>query len=200
MAGLWGDRLLGLRRPSEELRTNARLRERGAPVPRPVLVAGHRGRGLFWRAAVATLHEENAVDGVAFLAGAPQPERLLRACAAAGSAVRVLHDAGGRHRDLHVKNVLVRETGSETQALLIDLDRARVVPELDARARMAEIMRLYRSLVKRGLDTVVGSEGYRAFLSSYTAGDAALGAALLAHLPRELRRLALHRLGHRLGL
>ena len=37
--------------------------------------------------------------------------------------MRVLHDAGGRHRDLHVKNVLVREAGSETQALLIDLLR-----------------------------------------------------------------------------
>jgi len=200
LAGLWGDRLLGLRRPSEELRTNARLRARGAPVPRPVLVAGHRRGGPFWRAALATLHEENSLDGVAFLGSEPQPERLLRACAAAGSAVRALHDAGGRHRDLHVKNVLVREAGSETQALLIDLDRARLVPELRPRARMAEIMRLYRSLVKRGLDAAVGREGCQAFFSAYTAGDAGLGAALLAQLPRERRRLALHRLGHRLGL
>ena len=199
LAGLWGDRLLGLRRPSAELRTNARLRARGAPVPRPVLVAGQRRSGPFWRAAVATLHEENAVDGVVFLAGAPRPERLLRACSAVGSAVRALHDTGGRHRDLHVKNVLVREAGSETQALLIDLDRARLVPELNARARMAEIMRLYRSLVKRGLVDVVGREGCQAFLSSYTEGDQSLGSALLAHLPRERRRLAMHRLGHRLS-
>ena len=199
LAGLWGDRLLGLGRPSAELRTNARLRARGAPVPRPVLVAGQRRSGPFWHAAVATLHEENAVDGVAFLASAPQPERLLRACAAVGSAVRVFHDAGGRHRDLHVKNVLVREAGSETQALLIDLDRARLVPELDTRARMAEIMRLYRSLVKRGLVAAVGREGCQSFLSAYTAGEQSLGSALLAHLPRERRRLAMHRLGHRLS-
>jgi 3-deoxy-D-manno-octulosonic acid kinase len=200
LAGLWGDRLLGPGRPSAELRTNARLRARGAPVPRPVLVAARRRRGPFWRAALATLHEENSVDGVAFLAGTPQPERLLRACAAAGSAVRALHEAGGQHRDLHVKNVLLREEGSEMRALLIDLDRARLLPELGPRARMAEIMRLYRSLVKRGLEAPVGREGCQAFFSAYTAGDAALGAALLTHLPRERRRLALHRLGHRLGL
>jgi hypothetical protein len=93
----------------------------------------------------------------------------------------------------------VREVGSETQALLIDLDRARLVLELNARARMAEIMRLYRSLVKRGLVAVVGGEGCQAFLSAYTDGDPSLGTALLAHLPRERRRLALHRLGHRLS-
>jgi hypothetical protein len=168
-------------------------------VPRAVFVAARRRWGAFWTAGVATVHEEGSVDGVAFLGGAPGAERRLRACAAAGAAVRRLHDAGVRHGDLHVKNLLLREVGDRTETLIVDLDRARAAAGADARARMAEIMRLYRSLVRRGLADTLGPEGCQRFLDAYTRGDPRLRAALLAHLPRERRRLARHALGHRLA-
>src|SRR5262249_18956366 len=47
-----------------------------------------------------------------------------RAAAAAGRALRRFHDLGGRHRDLHAGNLLLRETEACAEALLVDLDRA----------------------------------------------------------------------------
>jgi Ser/Thr protein kinase RdoA (MazF antagonist) len=143
---------------------------------------------------VGTVHEEDTRDGIAFLTGRPGRPRILRAAAAAGEAVRRFHGAGGCHADLHVGNLLLREGRTGTSALLIDLDRARVLAEVGARERMAELMRLYRSLVKRGMQELVSSRACARFLAAYTAGDRALRRELLRHLPRERLRLALHAL------
>jgi len=193
LARLWGDRWLGLARAEAELRAAARLRAAGAPVARPALVAGERRRGV-WRAAVATWYEPRAQDARAFLAGAPDPARVARAASAAGAALRRFHDAGGRHRDLHLGNLLLREDPAGAELLLVDLDRARCGRPPRAPARFAEIMRLYRSLAKRGLAGAVGRRGCAAFLRAYTGTDRDLRRALLRNLPRERRRLALHRL------
>ncbi len=193
---LRGDRLLGLGRPLSELRVGARLRAAGAPVARTLLVAGRRCAGPLWRSVVGTLHEEAAIDGGAFLAAPPDALRLLRAARATGAAVRRLHEAGGRHADLHVGNILLREHGGGTEALLVDFDQARIGDRPGPRARMAEIMRLYRSLLKRDLLETLGAAGCRAFLAGYTGGDRTLRRALLRHLPRERRHIAVHRLGY----
>jgi tRNA A-37 threonylcarbamoyl transferase component Bud32 len=193
---LWGDRLLGLGRPLSELRVSARLRAAGVPLARPLLVAGHRRAGLLSRAVVGSLHEEAAIDGAAFLAAQPDAARLLRAARVTGAAVRCLHEAGGRHPDLHVGNILLREHAGGTDALLVDFDRARVGERPGPRARMMEIMRLYRSLLKRGLLETAGAAGCRAFLAGYDGGDRTLRRALLRHLPRERRRIAVHRWGY----
>jgi hypothetical protein len=111
--------------------------------------------------------------------------------------VRRLHDAGGRHADLHIGNLLLLERQSEIEVLVIDLDRARVVAELTPARRMAELMRLYRSLLKRRLDRRVGPREYATFFGAYVAGDRTLRRALLTHLPREQRRIARHALLYR---
>ena len=59
---------------------------------------------------------------------------------------------------------------------------------------MTELMRLHRSIVKRGLEKVDGTQGFAHFFDAYTGGDRALRRALLTHLPAERVRLALHRL------
>jgi tRNA A-37 threonylcarbamoyl transferase component Bud32 len=194
--GVLGRRLLSLARPLAELEVTTRLRARGSPVPQAVLVLGQRSRGL-WRADVGTVYEEESVDGESFLRSAPSRARLLRAARAAGLAVRQLHDAGGRHADLHIGNLLVRERDLETQALIIDLDRARIEPGLSEARRMAELMRLHRSLVKRRLTGRVGDRGYAAFFRAYVAGDRGLRRALLTTLRHEQRRIALHALLYR---
>jgi tRNA A-37 threonylcarbamoyl transferase component Bud32 len=192
------DRLLGLARPLAELRVHARMRSAGVPVPIPVLIAARRVRG-FYRAALATLYEEDTLDGVTLLASRSGAAMRRRAARAAGAAVRALHDAGGRHRDLHIGNLLFRDRAGGIEALVVDLDRARVSLPPGAGARMAELMRLHRSLVKRGLLAEVGARGCADFLASYTAGDRALRGALLRYLPRERARLAVHAWGWRLG-
>ena len=193
LARLWGDRWLGTARAEAELRAAARLLAAGAPVARPALVAGERRRGV-WRIAVATWYEPRALDARAFLTGTPDPARVARAASAAGAALRRFHDAGGRHRELHAGNLLLREDAAGVEALLVDLDRARCGRPPRAPARFAEIMRLYRSLAKRDLASAVGHRGCAAFLRAYTGTDRGLRRALLRNLRRERRRLAFHRL------
>lgn len=189
---LLGHRYLGLGRPRREVAATARLREAGAPVPAPALVIGLAAAWPFWRALVGTELEEGAQDAVAFLAEPPSPARLLRAAGAAGRALRRFHDAGGVHPDLHVKNLLVRESGDGAEVIVIDLDRARVSAPVSARERMTELMRLLRSLHKRALVEAVGARGIARFFAAYTAGDRTLRRALLAHRGREERRIVRH--------
>jgi hypothetical protein len=189
---LLGASLLGLARPLQELAGTALLRSRGAPVPRPAFVWGEHRIGPFYRAAVATWLEEESQDALGFLEGSPSRVRMYRAAVAAGRAVRRLHDAGGRHADLQVKNLLLREHEAETECVVIDLDRVRVVEAVGPRRRMQELMRLTRSLLKRGVLATVGPRAVARFFGAYVGRDRELRRALLAHLPRERLRVALH--------
>jgi 3-deoxy-D-manno-octulosonic acid kinase len=197
LLGPWlGGAIFDPSRPARELCATARLRAAGAPVATPVLALAWR-RGWLWRGAVATRFVPDAIDAGAFLEAAPSPERCRRILAAAGRTVRRFHDAGGWHADLHVANLLVRETQGP-EIWIIDLDRARVGPPPDPRARMSQLMRLYRSLRKRGLLAAAGgARGCATFLSGYADGDRALRRALAASLPAERRRVALHALRYR---
>ena len=197
LGGALGGQLFGLTRPLNELKVNAALELAGAPVPQPVFAIGERTRGPFFRAAFGTLHVERSQNGVELLGDSPGREgRTLDSAAAAGAAIRRFHDAGARHPDLHLGNLLFSAEEHQIQALVIDLDRAEVGPPPGPRGRMAELMRLHRSVVKRGLLEVIGARGCARFFDAYTGGDRALRRAMLAHLPLERARLALHRLAY----
>jgi 3-deoxy-D-manno-octulosonic acid kinase len=196
LGSVLGERYAGPTRVIRELEVTAGLRAAGAPVPDPVLALARRRRPGF-ALAIATVHEADTMDALAFLRNAPEPERMERAAAAAGAAVRRFHDAGGRHADLHVKNLLLRETEAGTEAIVIDLDRGRLAAPPTPRQRAAELGRLGRSLWKRGVAGAVGRRGTGAFLAAYCAGDAALREALVARLPAERRKARLHALRYR---
>ena len=169
LAPLWIGRLAGIDRVRNELLVTAELRERGAPVPRAVLAFALRS-GPLWRASIATIHIEAAPDGITFLRGQPSADRIERAADATGRAVRRFHDVGGRHRDLHLGNLLVREEDREVEAWVIDLDRCGAgQPPAEARRRH-ELRRLERSVAKRDVHDVVGPRGLEAFLRGYAAG------------------------------
>jgi 3-deoxy-D-manno-octulosonic acid kinase len=181
-------------RPFAELAVTARLLAAGAPVPQPLLAIAWRS-GAVWRAALGTAFLDDAVDAATALAAPPPRRRLLLLLATAGRAVRRFHDVGGSHPDLHVGNLLVRERGGAAEAWIVDLDGARAGALPGPDERMAQLMRLHRSLVKRGLLVAAGGErGSLWFLHAYVAGDRALRRALLARLPAERRRLARHAL------
>lgn len=193
---LLGRAYLGTGRATREIAVTSALRAAGAPVPTPVLACAERLFSAWWTLAIGTIYEENTLDGVAWLEAAPDATSLVRVTRAAGRAVRAFHDAGGRHADLHVKNLLVRD-GSPPEVLLIDLDRARVTPGLTPGERMSQIMRLFRSLLKRELLTTVGRRGIASFFGAYCGDDRALRRALLRRVDRELRKVALHALRYR---
>jgi tRNA A-37 threonylcarbamoyl transferase component Bud32 len=194
---LLGSAFLGTSRSLAELSVTQRLRDAGAPVPRPALALARRLAGPLRACAVGTFFEEDAVDVADFLAAAPDAGRVLRAAEAAGEAVRRFHDAGGRHADLHVKNLLLREGEKGTACVVVDLDKARVASDATPGERMGELMRLFRSLVKRGLLERVGSRGCARFFSAYCGEDRRLRAALRRRLPAELRKVAVHQVGYR---
>lgn len=190
---LLGERFGSLRRPLRELEVTRELRAEGAPVPRAVGMVAER-RGPFHRLTVLTVLEEGTVDALAFLESAPDRARVLRATAAAGRAVRRFHDAGGRHADLHVKNLLVRERAEGTEVCVIDLDKARRTPGLTPEERMAQVMRLFRSLLKRGVLRTVGHRGCARFLGAYCGDDRPLRRAMMRRVDAELRMVAIHAL------
>lgn len=190
---LLGSALFGADRPLREIAVNAALRDAGAPVPRPAFGGAFRNR-IAWNGVVATFFEADTRDGELWLRDAASPASLPGALASAGGAVRRFHDAGGSHPDLHVKNLLVRERRDGCEILVIDLDRAIIAAPVSPRARMAQLMRLYRSLLKRKLMDVVGNAGCKTFFDAYVQDDRALRDALLARLPAERRRVAWHAL------
>ena len=191
---LLGPVFLGMSRPLRELRVTAELRSAGAPVPRPALALGRRLAGTLRSLVVGTYLEPDAVDALNFLESDPARPRLLRAASAVGRAVRRFHDEGGRHSDLHVKNLLIRERGDTAECIVIDLDKARITPGLTPGERMVQIMRLFRSLLKRGVLERVGSRGCARFFSAYCGEDRLLRRALWKRVDRELRKVAIHKL------
>jgi tRNA A-37 threonylcarbamoyl transferase component Bud32 len=191
LRALTGRRFLGLERSLRELAAASALCARGVPVPEPVLLIARR-RGVFWHVDVGS----RFAPGIAlerWLAGASGSPSVSRAARAAGRAVRRLHDAGGRHGDLHLGNLLVDPSDLEA-VTIVDLDRSRLCREVPAGRRMRELMRLERSLRKHRSPDL--AQFFDACLDGYTAGDEGLRAQLLAHRAREQLRNAVHRFAH----
>jgi 3-deoxy-D-manno-octulosonic acid kinase len=69
------------------------------------------------------------------------------AMGAAGRLIRRAHDAGLIHPDLNLKNILLT-AGPEAEAVLLDLDRGRLVGEVSSGARRRMLKRFWRSARK----------------------------------------------------
>ena len=204
LAWLWRDFVESPNRSLRELEILRQLRGRDAPVPIPVLAAAAR-RGALWRVALGTAFEEDAVDLETRLRTDPSPDWLRKAAGEVGRAIRCLHDRGACHGDLHAANIVIRNESARAEdsrrfpVVLVDLDRATLLEHVDTSDRMRDLMRLYRSLLKRRLLERVGDRGIATFLQAYTSGDRELRRELLDALPRERRRLRWHRLAWRLA-
>jgi len=197
LAPLLGDAIPGPGRPLREVRVTATLAAAGAPVVRPALALALRRFGPVWRGLVATWLEEGVRDGIDFLTGSPPPALRTAVCAAAGRAVRRFHDAGGVHADLHLGNLLVRATGQTPEVILCDLDRARMARAVPTRRRSRELARLYRSLLRRGLQDRLSDADLEAFAQAYIAGDSALARALARNRRARALGVAFHALRYR---
>ena len=93
-----------------------------------------------------------------------------------------------------MKNLLVHEeegTGA-LRVTVIDLDKTRITLGLTPDERMAQLVRLLRSLVKRNVIDTVGTRGCAAFFGSYCAGYRPLRRALWRRVDHELRKAAVH--------
>ncbi len=166
LAPLWRGGMGGFGRMRAEFIANHALHAKGAPVPEPVFALALR-RGALWDVGLATVHEADALDAVAFLSAQRPAARVLQAAHAAGEALRAFHSAGARHADLNLGNILIRERPERVDALIIDLDRVRTGRPPDAARRRTELRRLVRSLRRTGLGDALGAEARAAFHASY---------------------------------
>lgn len=190
---LWRGGFLGTRRARHELEVAQRLRQRGAEVSEPVLAATRR-RGALFEAIIATVYIENSLDLEGYARETSSPGQQRQVAATLGRCLRRFHDVGGTHPDLHAGNLMIENSGEDARAWIIDLDRARVRDRVSPRRRMREIMRLHRSLEKRGLKEGLGRDRLAAFWAAYVDSDRKLRAQLLSHRAREWRRTQRHRI------
>jgi len=126
---------------------------------------------------------------------------------AAGRLVRSLHDAGCRHADLTTKNMLVErsllEGPRKSQAprmWILDLDRARIVPDLGRADRTASLSRLYRYVFRRERESgpALARTDWARFLAAYEGDRRRRRVHARAILRADARSLRWHALGWRL--
>jgi 3-deoxy-D-manno-octulosonic acid kinase len=185
---LRGRRFLGRVRPLDELVLARRLLAARVPVVEAVAAVA-LGSPLGWRGFLVTREVRGGLDLQSWLyAREDHPHWPARdVLAAAGRAVRALHDAGVEHADLHGKNLLLDP--DTAGARVVDLDRARPHDApLSERERLGNLVRFARSVEKHRLRGMrVGRRDALRFLAAY-AGDAEGGARWLEAVRAELRR------------
>jgi tRNA A-37 threonylcarbamoyl transferase component Bud32 len=154
--GLWGrvarDLFLGSGRMLRELATYEHAWRRGVPTCQTAALRIEHVAGPLCRAYLVTVRIEGARNVEAYArsvgGGWPAPREEAKISGAIASALRKLHDSGIFHSDLNVKNILLRETLEGPEAFVIDFDRAVLMNHVSLDARMQNLVRLDRSVLK----------------------------------------------------
>ncbi len=134
-----GDVYWFVNRPRRELEVHLEAEARGLSVPKVLGVCWTQS-GFRFRGRIAT-DELDAVDLLEFVRN-PSGDHgeVLQQC---GRAIREMHDAGILHRDLQVRNILIKEG----QPYLIDFDNART-GSVSSLQHGRNLLRLRRSMEK----------------------------------------------------
>lgn len=148
LARFTGERFLGATRAPRELEISLRLERLGVSTPEVVAYATYPAGQVFRRADVVTREIPDANDLAAMLA-ASDPGVRRQALAATARLLASLTDAGARHPDLNIKNVLLaRDENGELQACVLDVDRVWFDVPGDPSITDANLHRLSRSARK----------------------------------------------------
>jgi len=135
-------------RAPHELRIALRLATLGVPTP-PVLCYGLEPAGiLFQRADVVTREIVDSRDLATYMATEVPADERSAAWEATRALVRAMNDAGVRHHDLNVKNVLLARSGDALVAYLLDVDRVEIGAPKSADIARGNAARLLRSARK----------------------------------------------------
>ncbi|MEO7083651.1 MAG: lipopolysaccharide kinase InaA family protein [Gemmatimonadaceae bacterium] len=122
LAGLTRDVFRSPTRAPYELETSLRLARAGVPSAPVLGYATYDVAPGFCRADVISREIVASADLSHALLSANAPTRM-RALTATADLIARLSDAGARHHDLNVKNVLLRENDGGVEALVLDVDR-----------------------------------------------------------------------------
>jgi len=201
MKYLLGNIYLTIRtRMFEEAKVTARARRHGVPVA-DVLAAGRQTIApLLYRGWIVTREIPRCQDLRLFLEAFPDdpsPAELNRKrdiLTAAGTAVAAMHEAGIYHWDLHIRNLLAVPDGSlEDLVYIIDFDKSKIFHPMRLPTRIRNLMRLFRSLVKRPAACAhFTRRDLERFLRAYFHGDRARRRAANRFIRRHLWIIRLH--------
>ena len=142
-----GGLYLGPGRLFEQVRSSARLRERGVPTPEILAVGWRSVFGPVQRRAIVTRTIPGArtlYEALRSVGGIRRRETL--ACTA--DLVRKMHDAGFVHADLNLTNLIVSDVEGALRVHVIDLDRGSCRPAVGRCRRTRNLARLFRSQEK----------------------------------------------------
>jgi hypothetical protein len=148
LAPITRDLFLPPTRASHELDVALRLAALGVPTPDVLMYGVAPAALLFRRADVVTREIDGGRDLAAFMAGQIADDERAAAWAATRSLVRAMNDAGVRHHDLNVKNVLLAPREGGFVAYLLDVDRVTFGARGSAEIARANVARLLRSARK----------------------------------------------------
>ena len=148
--GLAGTLFLGERRMHKELQLSLHACRRGVPTAVPVAVRTARAWGPYVTAHFVSENVPDAVNLLELLETVPAltAARRRSLAKAIASAVAAMHEAGILHADLNLKNILVRGAPDRPEAFVVDFDKSRLLVRLSLDQRMANLMRLERSVAK----------------------------------------------------
>ncbi len=169
LRGLTGRRFLGTGRATRSLGAATRLAEAGVRVPAPVAVHATR-KGPFQLLSVAYAFLDDSVACGALLQRDRNPERVHRLAVGAAEAIRAFHDAGGRHPDLHLGNLLCLSPDDDPEVWIVDLDGVRVGRRPSTAMRHQELRRLQRSLGRYALPASTVDRWWASLSAAYAEG------------------------------
>jgi lipopolysaccharide kinase (Kdo/WaaP) family protein len=148
LAPLTRDLFLPPTRAPHELGIALRLRELGVPTPEIIMYGTAPAPFLFQRADVVTREVPAARDLSEYLSADTSEPSRRAAWAATRALVATMNEAGVRHHDLNVKNVLVAESAEGLTAFLLDVDRVTFGTPRSEEVAAANAARLLRSARK----------------------------------------------------
>jgi hypothetical protein len=137
-------------RPLRELAISEELHHRGVPTVEPCGACVEPVWGPFYRGWFITRELAGARDLWETLrAGLVNNSEKTAILRAAADSVKVLHREGVYHRDLNMKNILVRREEGELKGYIIDFDKAMLfLGRLPDRIAQRNLLRLRRSAQK----------------------------------------------------
>jgi len=143
-------------RPFDEMLANRTIIDRGVKTTEIIAAIKERVFGPFYRAYLFSLELPGCIDLAAYLnlLQGKSHEQRFRAKAgifeALARAFSAMHRNGIYHRDLHLKNVLLRDAAPHRapELFIIDFDRAVVKPTLRPVEKLNNLMRFNRSIEK----------------------------------------------------
>jgi hypothetical protein len=148
LAPLTRDLFLPPTRAPYELDVALRLKSLGVRTPEVVMIGTAAGAVVFRRADVVTREIARGRDLGSYLASDEMPRARAEAWVATRALVRAMNEAGVRHHDLNVKNVLLAREGETLVAHLLDVDRVTFDVPGSASVRDGNVQRLLRSARK----------------------------------------------------